>query len=344
MFALPICGGPPYTANPILLRMTGVTNLAVPDAAFEAQLREALHSRVEFIELIGEDLVTAGGKRTRPMITLLAAQALGLAPHQTHWQDVMRLAACVELLHSASLLHDDLIDDSDTRRGHQTAFKRFGNVVSVMSGDFMLARLLVLLSDMPHNQALTRAFGATASIICEGEVLQFQVAAYGDYSYDNYWAVIHGKTAALLELAASAPALLQNAPAPQIAALKTFGREYGMAFQLQDDVLDLLGDQTSLGKPVGNDLREGKATYPVLLLLDGDHREEVRDILERQAKQPEDVPRVRELAATFNILGRTHEEIRRRSQLAITALEVLPPSQAREALILLAQHELKRQH
>ena len=171
-----------------------------------------------------KDLVAAGGKRTRPMIAFLAAQVLGASPARVGWKNVVDLGVCVELLHSASLLHDDLIDDSDTRRGHVTAFRRFGNVVSVMSGDFMLSRLLMLLAQMPGSAALTHAFGQTASVICEGEVLQFQLAAYQEYELRHYLQVIHGKTAALTELAASAPAVLLGASAPVQEALATFGR------------------------------------------------------------------------------------------------------------------------
>ncbi|RJF71735.1 polyprenyl synthetase family protein [Deinococcus cavernae] len=324
--------------------MTAVNALTVPDATFDDRLREILRSRVEFIELIGDDLVTAGGKRTRPLIVFLAAQALGLNSGDPRWADVVDLAACVELLHSASLLHDDLIDDSDTRRGHQTAFKRFGNVVSVMSGDFMLARLLMLLSQMPGSSELTHAFGQTASVICEGEVLQFQVASYADYSLENYWTVIHGKTAALVQLAASSPALLLRAPEPRQQALATFGQEYGMAFQIQDDLLDLLGDEAKLGKPVGSDVREGKATYPLLALMDTPDGDEIREILERHANQAGDVQRVRDLAQRHDIMTLTRGEIRRRAQNAVQALETLPPSPARDALAALAQKELERHH
>lgn len=324
--------------------MTAVNSLTVPDATFDDRLREILRSRVEFIELIGDDLVSAGGKRTRPLIVFLAAQALGLKASDPRWKDVIDLAACVELLHSASLLHDDLIDDSDTRRGHQTAFKRFGNVVSVMSGDFMLARLLMLLSQMPGSAELTHAFGETASVICEGEVLQFQVASYADYSLENYWTVIHGKTAALVELAASSPALLLQVPEGQRAALATFGQEYGMAFQIQDDLLDLMGDEAKLGKPVGSDVREGKATFPLLALMDTPDGAEVRDILERHANQAGDVGRVRELAGRHDTTARTRTEIRRRAQNAIQALETLPAGPARDALAALAQKELERHH
>ncbi|GGK21902.1 octaprenyl-diphosphate synthase [Deinococcus malanensis] len=324
--------------------MVNVVSVALPDAAFETRLREVLRSRVEFIELIGDDLVAAGGKRTRPMITLLAAQALGVGPGSPQWSGVVDLGVCVELLHSASLLHDDLIDDADTRRGQQAAFRRFGNVVSVMSGDFMLARLLTLLAGMPSGTALTRAFGETASQICEGEVLQFQVAAYADYRLEHYLNIIHGKTAALTELAACAPAMLLGSSALQREALTTFGREYGLAFQMQDDLLDLAGQENVIGKPVGGDLREGKATLPTLLMLDGPHADEVREVLERRAAQPGDVQRMQMLAGECGALEQTREEIRRRARLAAEALESLPPTEARTALLAMAQREILRTH
>jgi octaprenyl-diphosphate synthase len=313
-----------------------MTASAVPLPEFEARLREVLRSKVEFIEIIGEDLVAAGGKRVRPAITYLASRALGGGEGHAFDTD---LAVCVELLHSASLLHDDLIDDSDTRRGKETAFRKFGNVVSVMSGDFMLSRLLVLLSEMPRS--LTRAFGETASAVCEGEVLQFQVAAYGDYSLENYLQVIYGKTAAVFELAARAPALLRCSDEPLLTALATYGREYGLAFQMQDDLLDLMGDEATIGKPVGGDLREGKATLPVLYLLDGEHEGEVRTVLERRAAQGGDVERVRELVRG-EVHERTNAEIRRRAALAVSALHELPPSPDRDRLESLANLEARR--
>ncbi|GGJ63971.1 polyprenyl synthetase family protein [Deinococcus aquiradiocola] len=312
----------------------------LPLDTFEDRLREVLRSRVEFIELIGEDLAAAGGKRLRPSLVYLSMRLLGGQDAQAH-----DLAVAIELLHSASLLHDDLLDNADTRRGRETAFRRFGNVVSVMSGDYMLSKLLVLLGNLPDPgaaQALTRAFGETAAAVCEGEVLQFQVAAYGEYSLEHYLDIIRGKTGVLIELAVTAPALLLRAPHAHLEALRTFGREYGLAFQMQDDLLDLASDEATLGKPVGGDLHEGKATYPVLLLLDGPDGPEVRDILERRASRPEDVERVRTLAAVHGVFGASRQEIARRSRLAVQALSVLPASPARERLESLAMLETQR--
>ncbi|WP_110885582.1 polyprenyl synthetase family protein [Deinococcus yavapaiensis] len=306
-----------------------------PMDAFEARLREVLRSRVEFIELIGDDLVTAGGKRFRPHMVYLAMRALGRVDARE-----TDLAVAVELLHSASLLHDDLIDDADTRRGKAAAYRRYGNVVSVMSGDFMLSRLLSLLAGMPST--LTREFGETASLVCEGEVLQFQVAAYGDYSYENYLDIITGKTAALLRTAARAPALLVDAPPEELAALSTYGLEFGLAFQMQDDLLDLASDVGTLGKPIGGDLREGKATLPILHLLESQHAREVRDILERRAGQEGDVERVRDLAVQSGAFERTREEILSRSRTAVGALHVLAPSPARLTLEDLAMNAAER--
>lgn len=302
---------------------------------FEARLREVLASDVEFISLIGDDLVTAGGKRLRPAISYLALAALGAEDPRGH-----DLAVAVELLHSASLLHDDLLDDADTRRGRETAFRRFGNVVSVMSGDFMLSKLLTLLSGMPP--ALTREFGECAALICEGEVLQFQVAAYGEYRLENYLRVITGKTAALLRTAARAPALLVGAPPEHLEALSTYGLEYGLAFQIQDDLLDLASDEATLGKPIGGDLREGKATLPVLDLLNGPHGAEVRAILERRAGEPGDVARVRELAEREEAFGRSRAAVRDHAMRAVEALRALPPSPARDRLEAFPAREAER--
>src|SRR5690606_13654150 len=229
-------------------------------AEFEAALARELESDVAFIRTIGEDLVRAGGKRVRPTLARPAGRMLGAPPERSQL-----VALAVELLHSASLLHDDLIDGAATRRGEQAAFLRYGNVVSVMSGDFMLARVLRLLARSGSDE-LIRLMADAAAALCEGEVLQFQCATLKEWSYEAYTRINEGKTAQLMAAAVEGVAVLAGAPARQRAALRAFGLAYGRAFQLRDDYLDLLGDPVSLGKPVGGDLREGKATYPGLRL------------------------------------------------------------------------------
>ena len=302
---------------------------------FESRLRAELRSDVAFIEAIGDDLVRAGGKRLRPTLAFLAADLVDADPEVG-----MSVALAVELLHAASLLHDDLIDDAETRRGAVAAFRRYGNVVSVMSGDFMLARVLGLLA-ASGSADFTRLMSQTAALICEGEVLQFQAATLEAYDMDVYLRVIEGKTAALLATALEAPALIAGAPDGRRAALRRFGLAYGRAFQMQDDLLDLLGDPDRLGKPVGGDLREGKATLPVLALLDAGV-EEPRAILRRHAREDGDVERVIELVRQHGIDRGAAAVIKSHAEDAIAALDAFAPSPSRDALVGMAQREIDR--
>jgi len=303
---------------------------------FEERLAAELRSSVEFIEAIGADLVTAGGKRLRPGVAFLTARLLRADP-----EAAMRVALAVELFHSASLLHDDLIDDADTRRGSEAAFRRYGNVVSVMSGDFMLARVLRLLAQS-GSARFTDLMARAAADVCEGEVLQFQVASLQEYSWENYRRIIEGKTAVLLAAASEGVGMLAGADEDALAALRRYGMAYGRAFQLRDDYLDLLGDADVLGKPVGGDLREGKATHPVLGLLIDQDRQEVHDIVSRRAARPGDVERVAELAMQHGAAEATRREIVTQAGEAAAALEAFPPSPARAALADLALQEVAR--
>jgi octaprenyl-diphosphate synthase len=302
---------------------------------FEDRLAEVVRSDVAFIEAIGDDLVAAGGKRLRPMLAFLAADLVDASDEAG-----MDVALAVELLHSASLLHDDLIDDASTRRGAVAAFRRYGNVVSVMSGDFLLARVLGLLADA-GDPAFTRRMSMTAARICEGEVLQFQMATLETWSLSEYRRVIEGKTAVLLATALVGPALLAGAEGARRDALERFGMGYGRAFQMQDDRLDLLGDPERMGKPVGGDLREGKATHAVLVLIEAGVEEAV-DIVRRHARQGGDVERMRELVREHGADETTREAIRAELAGATAALDVVPEGEARAALIELAERELAR--
>lgn len=305
-------------------------------ARFEERLAEELRSSVAFIEAIGADLVRAGGKRLRPAVAFLAGRLLG-APQDA----AMQVALSVELFHSASLLHDDLIDDADTRRGAEAAFRRYGNVASVMSGDFMLARVLRILAATDDSR-FTDLMAQAAAEVCEGEVLQFQVATLQEYSWENYFRIIEGKTAVLLAAAAEGVGMLAGAPEPELSALRAYGLAYGRAFQLRDDYLDLLGDEATLGKPVGGDLREGKATHTVLTLLLEHGSEEARAILARRAARDGDVRRMAALAEESGADAATRRAIEEQAGAAVTALETFPPSHARDALTALVRREVER--
>ena len=305
---------------------------------FERELRALLRSEVEFIQLIEDDLVYAGGKRIRPRLAYLASRALdpGGVPHE------MKLALSVELLHSATLLHDDLVDGAETRRGRQAAYLKYGNAVSVLSGDFLLSRLLYLLAQTEVME-LVGLFAEVARQLAEAEVLQFQVAAYEEHRWDDYRRIIQGKTAALMRAATEGAAVLYGlGPAhPWRHALAEFGEAYGLAFQMRDDYLDLMGDPARLGKPVGGDVREGKVTLITLRLLElaGD---EVRPILARRASEEGDIERLRELAERTGAARESVAQIAVQVERARKALANLPPSPARDELSRLAEAELGR--
>lgn len=303
--------------------------------AFELRLAAEVRSPVAFIHAIGEDLVDAGGKRLRPQLAFLAARLLGVEAVRA-----MPVALAVELLHSASLLHDDLIDEADTRRGAQTAFRRYGNVVSVMSGDFLLARVLMILAQEGHNE-LTALMADTARRICEAEVQQFQNAALQSYEMASYLEIIDGKTAVLFAAAMEGVAILAGAERAQRRALHDFGLYYGRAFQMQDDCLDLLSTPEALGKPVGGDLREGKATLPTLLLLE-QQAPAVRQVLERHARGAGDVARVKELISEYGIEPLAQAKIRDLVQRADQALAMFPASEAKAILLGLTKREVER--
>ncbi|WP_038058303.1 polyprenyl synthetase family protein [Thermus amyloliquefaciens] len=313
--------------------MTVLADLEAPLLQFEEALSELVQSDVLFVRLIHQDLVTAGGKRIRPRLVFLASRALGGAPHE------MELALAVELLHSATLLHDDLIDDAETRRGKEAAFRRYGNAVSVLSGDFLLSRLLHVIAKTGRMELVER-FAQVAKTLSEGEVLQFQVAALEDYSLGNYERIITAKTAVLMELCTEGPALLQGADGEVRQALARFGLLYGQAFQMRDDYLDLMGTPERLGKPVGGDVREGKATLITLLLME--RFPEVREVLRRRGREEGDLERLRLLARESGVAEEVEARIRERAHLAAEALRPLPPSPYKEALEALALKEAER--
>jgi octaprenyl-diphosphate synthase len=309
-------------------------NLEALLAEFEDRLRAVVRSEVEFVQLIEEDLVTAGGKRVRPRLVFLASNALGGVPN------AMELALAVELLHSASLLHDDLVDDAETRRGKEAAFRKYGNAVSVLSGDYLLSRLMALLAQTGRME-LVAMFAETARQLSEAEVLQFQVAALHDYSLENYERIIDGKTASVMRVACEGAAVLGDAPPAEREALARFGSLYGQAFQMRDDYLDLMGTAEILGKPAGGDVREGKVTLITLRLLEA-YPEEVEAIFKRRASKPGDITRLQELAVRSGADLEVTEAIATRVEQAIRALHGLPHSTYRDELETLARRELVR--
>ena len=289
-----------------------------------------MESRVILIPQVAGHIVAAGGKRLRPMLTLAGARMCGYEGDRH-----IGLAACVEFIHTATLLHDDVVDESDLRRGSATANSVWGNKSSVLVGDFLFSRAFELMvedGDLDVLGILSRA----SSVIAEGEVLQLVTANDTETSQADYLQVIESKTARLFSAAAEVGAVVARRYGEERRALAAFGRNLGMAFQLVDDVLDYSARQTTLGKSVGDDFREGKITLPVVLAFrDGDAEERAfwRRTLEDLEQKKGDFRRAVAMLERAGALAATIERARGYAAKARSALVEFPKGEIKSALI-----------
>jgi octaprenyl-diphosphate synthase len=302
--------------------------LAEDLAAVDVIIHERMTSPVGVIPNLAAHLIDAGGKRIRPLITLAAARLLGRGGDGPR-----KLAAAVEFIHTATLLHDDVVDDSSLRRGKKSANKLWGNASSVLVGDFLFARsfnLMVETGDMMVLDILARA----ASVIAEGEVMQLAAANDADTSRERYMEIIVAKTAALFAAAARAGAVAAGRPGAEAEALETFGRELGLAFQLVDDALDYGGLSAQMGKNAGDDFREGKVTLPVVFAREaGDETE--RAFWRRAMggeRSDDDFHRACALIRRHDAIALTLNAARDHARRAQAALMSLPSNAYRDAL------------
>ena len=306
-------------------------------AAVNQLILDQLHSRVPLVEKIGHYIISAGGKRLRPLVVLLSARACGADSSEQH-----TLAAIIEFLHTATLLHDDVVDTSDLRRGRSTANALWGNAPSVLVGDFLYSRafeMMVALGNMQVMQILANA----TNVIAEGEVLQLSKVRDANTDEATYMEVIRSKTAMLFEAASHSAAVLAGAKADQVEALREFGDALGIAFQLMDDLLDYSGDAAEMGKNVGDDLAEGKPTLPLIYTMR--HGTEEQAALVRQAIQKggtDDITPIREAVTASGALDYTARLAQQHADRAIALLDTLPASEYRDALEQLARFAVKR--
>jgi len=304
-------------------------------SAVDEIIKKQLTSRVPLVSKIGDYITSAGGKRLRPLLVLLCGKALG------HRGDDL---ATIEFLHTATLLHDDVVDMSGMRRGRSTANALWGNAPSVLVGDFLYSRsfeMMVELGSMPVMQILSRA----TRVIAEGEVLQLSRVRDASTTEDVYMDVIRGKTAMLFEASTHSAAALAQASDAQREALRMFGDHLGVAFQLVDDLLDYEGDAEALGKNVGDDLAEGKPTLPLIYTMREGTAEQAA--LVRQAIQKgglEDLEQIRAAVEASGALKYTAALAQDYVKRAIECLEVLPASEYRDALVELSLFAVARTH
>jgi octaprenyl-diphosphate synthase len=304
------------------------TLMATEMQEVDAVIRRRLASSVALVNQIANYIVSAGGKRMRPMLVLLFSKALGFDGPER-----FELAATVEFIHTATLLHDDVVDESALRRGRQTANSLFGNSASVLVGDFVYSRAFQMMVSLNKMRVLEVLADAT-NVIAEGEVLQLMNMHDPDLAVDDYLRVIRFKTAKLFEASARLGAVLAEASPPVEEACAAYGRSLGTAFQLVDDLLDYEGATAELGKNVGDDLREGKPTLPLLLAMErGSQRERA---LVRQAIVNGEVallPQIVEIVRSTGALEATRAAARAEAEKAGRSLSVLPPSAYRDALL-----------
>lgn len=306
--------------------------------AVDALIHQHMTSPVGVIPNLAAHLIDAGGKRIRPLITLAAARLLGGGGDGPR-----KLAAAVEFIHSATLLHDDVVDVSSMRRGRQAANLIWGNSASVLVGDFLFARafnLMVETGDLQVLDILARA----ASVIAEGEVMQLAAANDADTTRERYMAIVAAKTAALFAAAARAGAVCAGRAGPEAAALEIYGRELGLAFQLVDDALDYGGLSQAMGKNVGDDFKEGKVTLPVVIAREaGDEAERSfwRRVMGGE-RNDDDFYRAQALLKRHNALALTIEAARDHAERALQALSTLPSNAYAEALAQLPDFVLER--
>lgn len=303
----------------------------------DAVIQRRLASDVALVNQIAHYIVGAGGKRMRPKLVLMFARALGFEGRER-----FELAATVEFIHTATLLHDDVVDESALRRGRQTANAMFGNAASVLVGDFLYSRAFQMMVSVDRMRVLDVLADAT-NVIAEGEVLQLMNMHDADLEIDDYLRVIRLKTAKLFEASARLGAVLADAPPDIEAACASYGRAIGTAFQLVDDLLDYEGDASQLGKNVGDDLREGKPTLPLLAAMQRGTEQE-RELI-RHAIEHGEVERLREIVEIVRRTGAldvTREAARHEAMLARQALDALPATPAREALLEFCVQSVER--
>ena len=316
-----------------------ISTIAADMEAVNDVIRQRLHSEVALVNQIAEYIISAGGKRIRPVLVLLVANAYsykGVAHHE--------LAAVVEFIHTATLLHDDVVDESSLRRGRATANALFGNAASVLVGDFLYSRAFQMMVSL-NNMRIMSILSDATNVIAEGEVLQLLNMHDPDVTQDCYLQVIRSKTAKLFEAAAELGALVAGANDEQIAAAGEYGRSLGTAFQLIDDVLDYAGDASEIGKNVGDDLREGKPTMPMIYLMEHgteEQRQLVRSCIETGDEQHFDA--ILSAITSSGALDYTRREAQKAAQRAIDAIAAMPDSRYKDSLLQLARFAVDRNH
>ncbi len=315
------------------MKINDIQTLAQQDmSAVNDLIYSQIQSGVALINQLGIYIVNGGGKRMRPILTVLAANALNY-----QGKDHIRIAAIIEFIHTATLLHDDVVDESNMRRGRETANALFGNSASVLVGDFLYTRSFQMMVELDHMRIMKILSDAT-NIVAEGEVLQLMNCNDPDTTENSYMEVIYCKTAKLFEAATQLAAVVSKQPDNIEKAMQEYGKHLGTAFQLVDDIMDYTADAKEMGKNVGDDLAEGKPTLPLLYAMQkgtDQQRQVIRDAIEH-CNGMEHLEEILSIMTETGSLTYTQQKAEEEADLAIQALAIIPDSEYKDALIALA--------
>jgi octaprenyl-diphosphate synthase len=310
-------------------------------AEIEREIRLAVDSKVEIIRQVADHTLSAGGKRLRPAFVILAGKAINPNVDEDR---LRRLGACMEIIHMATLVHDDVLDNSPTRRGKPTASATFGNVAAIMSGDVFLAKAMLLLAKDGDLEVI-RTVSEAVTEIAEGEVLEIEARGDFDLEEESHLNILRMKTAAFIRCCCEIGALAAGGTKAQVAALGQYGEQAGMAFQIADDLLDYRGDKAKTGKPVATDFREGQSTLPLIFLREKLSEPELQIARRRfgGTVNEDEIRMICDWMASRGAFARSEQVARDYISKAQESLEILEPTLARDMLSAISEYVLARQ-
>jgi octaprenyl-diphosphate synthase len=328
----------PAIIEEVCMNLKPIRKLIEPDLqVVEGLIRESLKSKVDLTQIIGEYVVSAGGKRIRALLCILAARTLGYEGNGHHL-----LAAIIEIIHTATLLHDDVVDASELRRGRPSANAIYGNMASVLCGDFLYSKAFELMIELERLEILAE-LARVSNTLAEGEMLQLQSCHYPELTEAEYFAIISQKTASLFEASCKIPCLLRDEDASWQSAFTEYGKNIGFAFQIIDDALDYMSESKTMGKNPGDDLAEGKMTLPLIYAYA--HAAKTDQSLISKAVRAGDTSQLNKIKAIIKDTGAldyTMQKAQEFVQAAQKSLEQIPDSVYKKALIDLSALTLKR--
>ncbi len=308
--------------------------------SFESEFESKFQSQVPLVEQVVTYLSKKRGKRLRPLLVFLTARLHGDLTNRT-----MSAGLVVEMFHTATLVHDDVVDESKMRRGSRTVNDIWDNKVSILIGDLLFSKTLSSIVDLQDTHAVA-ILSAAAERITEGELLQIAFAGEPELSEADYFDLISKKTAALFSASCQLGALTVGQNGKAVEQMNAFGEHYGIAFQITDDLLDYLGDERKLGKPTGNDLREGKITLPLIYALDHapeQQRKTVQDMMQRGVRETDEIEHIVQFVKAQGGVDYSVDLVRQYTEKALTILDVYPDSLAKESLVRLIDYSVKRE-